>query len=381
MKKKKIKIAVLSLTSIVLTIILILLGYVGYISIQYYRIDDQTELEINSNSTLKLELNQEYSISTYNIGFGAYNRNFSFFMESGTMKDGTKTTGKKSKAESKDVVMTNTLGAIKIIKDLNPDFLLFQEVDTDSTRSFHINQYEMIEKSFMTNEHELYDSVFASNFHSAYLAYPIFDNHGKVNSGIATLSRFDMKSSVRYQLPITKDFIQKFFDLDRCFNLTRYEIKNSEKELVIINAHFSAYDEGGIIRKAQWEVLKKVLELEYQKGNFVIVGGDFNHDIANTLEKFPTEQLLPDWIKVLSDDDLPLGYRFSTDDRNPTNRSTDIKYTEGINYTVVIDGFITSSNVTVKNVENIVEVNGEDVNFMYSDHNPVYMSFELASTN
>ena len=46
-------------------------------------------------------------------------------------------------------------------------------------------------------------------------------------------------------------------------------------------------------------------------------------------------------------------------------------YIKGENYTVVIDGFITSGNVDVLYVENI------DVDFLYSDHNPVMMKFIL----
>ena len=46
-------------------------------------------------------------------------------------------------------------------------------------------------------------------------------------------------------------------------------------------------------------------------------------------------------------------------------------YTAGVNYTVVVDGFLVSSNVQVNMVENI------NTDFAYSDHNPVLMSFSL----
>ena len=52
-------------------------------------------------------------------------------------------------------------------------------------------------------------------------------------------------------------------------------------------------------------------------------------------------------------------------------------FVEGVNYTVVIDGFLVSDNVRVEEVTNIAEVSGEDVSFLYSDHNAVKMSFSL----
>ena len=43
-------------------------------------------------------------------------------------------------------------------------------------------------------------------------------------------------------------------------------------------------------------VLNRVLQEEYEKGNYVIVGGDFYHDIANSIHTFQSEQKTPDWV-------------------------------------------------------------------------------------
>ena len=56
-------------------------------------------------------------------------------------------------------------------------------------------------------------------------------------------------------------------------------------ELVLINTHNSAYDDGSL-KKAQMEQLKVVLVEEAAKGNFVIVGGDWNQFPAG-FEGFP----------------------------------------------------------------------------------------------
>ena len=355
-----------------LLVIFIFLGsFVIYLELSYYRIEDST-IDINNDQTNLVTLENEYSITTYNIGFGAYDRDYSFFMDTGYMEDGTKTVGKYGKAISKENVIKNTNGAIDILTQLNSDFMILEEVDIKSTRSYNVNQKDLILKNF--NE---YSNTFANNFHSGFLPYPIHDMHGKVSAGILTMSKYHMDESFRYKLPIDESFVNKFFDLDRCINLVKYDIKDIDKNLIIISVHLSAYDEGGVYRKKQIELLKSIMEEEYKKGNYVIVGGDFNHDIAKGGSHFPTKQLTPDWLQTLSENEFGNNFKIASDNKNPSCRDADIPFEEGVTYQTVVDGFIISNNVELVSVENIVKINNNDVNFMYSDHNPVQMKFKL----
>ena len=135
------KILLAIIASILVLLILILGTYVAYISIQYYRIEDNQNIEINNNISETISLNTEYSISTYNIGFGAYTQDFSFFMDYGETVEGTQLQGTGSVADNKDTVINNTTEAVNTIKDLDVDFALFQEVDVNADRSHHYNQY------------------------------------------------------------------------------------------------------------------------------------------------------------------------------------------------------------------------------------------------
>ena len=116
---------------------------------------------------------------------------------------------------------------------------------------------------------------------------------------------------------------------------------------------------------------------EYSEGNYVIVGGDFNHDIADGGSNFPTSQLRPDWIQTLSSDEFGEKFRIASDNLNPSCRDADIPWEKGVTFATVVDGFIISDNIELVEVKNIVEVDGEDTNFLYSDHNPVTMKFKL----
>lgn len=354
--------------SLIIAIALVIGGYVIYLSVNYYRIEDNTKLKVQNPSNSLITQGTEHTVLTYNIGFGAYNPDFSFFMDVGIMKDGTEVTGKYGRAESKEVVLADTEGVINTAQGYDADIMLFQEVDIDSTRSYHVNQKEKILSAFPR-----YSSTFASNFHSVFLAYPLNDMHGKVESGILTLSRYNQGSATRRSFPVDESFITKFFDLDRCFSVHRMPVENARQELVLINTHMSAYDKGGKIRKAQMKMISEVMQDEYAAGNWVIVGGDFNHALGGTIDSHTGDQKVPEWVQPFDYEGLPAGFlvvEASNQDSVYTCRGSDIPYEDGVNYETTVDGFIVSNNITASST-NI------DSDYSYSDHNPAILTFTL----
>lgn len=363
--KKSLKITAITILSIIVALVLVVGIYVLYVVLQYYRIEDNKVLNIENAKTGELRVGENYTATTYNIGFGAYSHDFDFFLDSGEFKDGRKVSGSGSKAKSKEEALKNTNGAIETVKEQSPDFLLFQEVDLKSDRARGVNQYDLLKSAF-----DSHSAVYSQNFHSAYLFYPVFDHHGKTDAGIVTLSKYKIESSVRRSLPVDNGFPTRFFDLDRCFSVSTIPVSNSKK-LLLINVHMSAYDEGGLIRKEQFAMINEILTEARKAGNYVVMGGDFNHDISNTENTFPTEQKVPQWVFTLTDENLAKGFKFASATNAPTCRSTDMKYTKGINFTAVLDGFVVSDNVTVENVVNI------DNDFSFSDHQPAKLTFTL----
>lgn len=111
------------------------LGYIAYVVLNYYRIEDYKKVEGSNLQNTFLKHNGNYSIVTYNIGFGAYDQDYTFFMDSGTMLDATKVKGKQGKATSEERVVKNTEDSIEILKEQEADFYFLQEVDTASIAS------------------------------------------------------------------------------------------------------------------------------------------------------------------------------------------------------------------------------------------------------
>lgn len=97
-------------------LVLIAASYIIYMQSHYYRIKDHQKLTIKDPQQAELAPGQEYTALTYNIGFGAYNQKYSFFMDTGRMVDGQKTQGKYGTAVNKQTVLADTNGVVTTLK-------------------------------------------------------------------------------------------------------------------------------------------------------------------------------------------------------------------------------------------------------------------------
>lgn len=371
------------LTGVFFAAIILLIAYIAYLYLSYHRIPDNQILIVeapaasgdnnnsdsskennsdntsNTNKTSILKTNQEYSAVTYNLGFGAYTPDFSFFMDG----------GKSSWAKSKESVIETIQGAGDLTKSLEPDFVLFQEVDLNSTRSYHVNEYQLLKDTFSD-----YISVFAQNYDSAFLFYPFYQPHGKSQSGLALFSKYPITDSVRKSFPIATSF-QKFLDLDRCYSISRIPVENG-KEFVVFELHASAYGNSDKIREEQISMLCSDMQKEYENGNYVLCGGDFNHDLKASEDSSDTCE---SWAYPFPRSSLPEHFSFGIDSFSETEkdemwnsaRNADTEYIPGKTYTVTLDGFILSDNLECISYENI------NTGYSYSDHDPVYLKFKL----
>ena len=380
MMKTKAK-KVIKITGIILlALVIVLAAYIIYLYASYHRISDKQELQVeeisqNTEAGNELTTDKQYSALTYNIGFGAYTPDFSFFMDG----------GKSSWAKSKDSVKETIKGAGELVASKDSDFALIQEIDLDATRSYHVNEYSILKETIPA-----YNCVFAQNYDSAFLFYPFTQPHGKSKAGLALFSKYPITGSMRRSFPISTSFT-KFFDLDRCYSISRVPVDNG-KELVIFELHMSAYGNSDAIREGQIRMLSEDMQKEYEAGNYVICGGDFNHDLKaadtqskasdadNNTQTGSEDSAEPEsWAYPFPRSELPEHFSFcldqlSEDEKNNlwnSARNADMEYVPGETYTVTLDGFIISDNVECTKYENV------NTGYSYSDHDPVYMEFQL----
>ena len=114
--KKILRRAALALAVVLGALVLLFAGYVGYLQLQYYRIEDNLALEVASAPAETLAAGGEYTAVTCNLGFGAYGPDYSFFMDTGVMEDGTPTRGLYGKARSEEDVLANTTAALDALE-------------------------------------------------------------------------------------------------------------------------------------------------------------------------------------------------------------------------------------------------------------------------
>jgi endonuclease/exonuclease/phosphatase family metal-dependent hydrolase len=265
--------------------------------------------------------------------------------------------------------MQNFEAITSFIEDNSADFVFLQEVDRASTRSYRIDML-----SGITAKKPKYSAFYGINYNVLFVPVPIPCPMGKVESGILTLSRYVPLQSVRYSYLVRQSFPKNLFLLDRCFVVCRYPLDNG-KQLVLINTHNSAFDEEGEQRREEMLLLKNFLTAEYGKGNYVIVGGDWNQippiDEANVYTGVSTDYFAP---LRIPDDFMPPQWKWISDGK-PTNRFLDAPYRKGESKETVIDFFLISPNVEALHTERI------DKNYRHSDHNPVTATFVLRIEN
>lgn len=348
------------IVALLLTVIIV---YVIYVFAAYDRLPDKMVLEVDKSgensdfeSTKELSEKESYTIMTYNIGFGAYQPDYSFFMDG----------GKYSWGKDKESVTEAVCGVGGVVSSVNPDFALLQEVDRDGTRSYHIDELELLNQYIKG-----YYYTYAQNYDSPFLFFPPWEPHGANKAGIVTFSRGEITDAMRRSLPISESF-SKFLDLDRCYSISRIPIKDG-KMLCIYNIHMSAYGSSVEMRNRQIAMLCEDMQADRQTGNYVVCGGDFNHNL-----RIEHQENEPDWAHLFPREKLPEGFRMALDEvedeaavSHNTCRDTGAPYDEDTTYTVTLDGFIISDNVTVNNYYHL------DCGYQYSDHDPVVMEFVL----
>lgn len=335
---------------LLLTPVIAFCAFMLYVVATDYRPDWVEDSDSIIRNGKPLDASKPLEITTFNIGYAGLDRGQDFFMDGGTM----------SRSASEEQTSNNLNGISNFLKAKKSDFYFIQEVDIDASRSFNINELDVL-----TSMLPGYNASFAYNYKVKWVPVPWRQPMGSAESGIATFSRADYDSSKRYRLPGDEPIPKRFFDLKRCVMENHYELSNG-KELILINVHLSAYDKGGEIRALQIEWLSKHLQEIYKKDkNYVVVGGDWNHLLSEKLESKLVGEV-PEWLAVLPETlSEQTGFRVVYDEKVNTVRNNDKPYVKGENFECIIDGFLVSPNVKV------LQVKGTDMNFEYSDHQPV----------
>lgn len=352
--KMLIKLAITCILCLGMILVLYVLGVLLFALITEFNPPKDESLTIDYQGNKIISTEQHLSLLSWNIGYGGLGKEMDFFYEGGKMV-----------RPDKSISASYLQGITDFLKLQDSiDFVLLQEVDFDSKRSYDVNQLLKISEIFPE-----YIEISAVNYLSGYVPVPFLNPVGKVKSGLANYSKYLPIKANRFSTPGKYTFPKRLFMLKRCLLVARYKTDNN-KELVLINLHNSAFDDADALRKEEMNFVRQIITEEYEKGNYVIAGGDWNQNPPefdpNQIEKYNARSVWP-----IDKDFFPENWNWDFDAFVPTNRDVHEPFNLQTTTCTILDFFVTSPNIDILATKTI------DLEFEFSDHQPVIINLRL----
>lgn len=355
MKRKKIKKLIFIILIPIILFGLYVIGQLVYGTITDYKAPPKKYINSEGNGIEISSNDSVFSFLIWNIGFGGLGSEISFFYDGG-----------ETVITPNDLQEKYFKGITKILqKNKDLDFILLQEVDSFSNRTHFLNQHQKLAQLLQNKENN-----FAINYKVQFVPIPIFNPLGKMNAGLSSFSKYKNKEAIRYALPGELSWPNQMYLLDRCLLFQRFSLPNN-KDLIVINTHKSAYD-NGTVKEQQMNYLRDIILKEYELGNYVVVGGDWNQCPPNfntrTFVKNPND---PEYNYNIDFDFMPEDWLWIYDPKTPTNRKLNQVFDPETSFQTIIDFYLISPNLQAIKVETI------NTDFAFSDHQPVKLRVKI----
>ncbi len=352
--KMILKLLIVCILCLITIVLIYFVGVLIYSTLTEFKPVQNEKITTDKSGIQTIPSDGELSIITWNIGYGGLGKEMDFFYEGGEMTKPSKSQNQKYLNGITDFISKND----------SIDFILLQEVDFDSKRSYYSDQSGNLHS--VLPEHY---KILTYNYRSKYIPVPFLNPMGKVNSGLVTFSKFSVIGAQRMATPGSYSWPKKLFMLKRCFLISRYQVENN-KELVLLNIHNSAFDDAGEFRKEELKLLKTFILNEYEKGNYVVAGGDWNQNppgsTIKSIRNYKSKEVWP-----IEDNYLPDGWNWAYDPYVPTNRDVIEPFDPKSTTCTVLDYFVISPNIKIINTKAV------DLGFEFSDHQPVIIKIQL----
>jgi len=344
---------------IFITVLLLLITLVGLFFLSVFTTQQKPEKieDVNIRYTKKppylLSAKPFYTAVTWDVGFATKGAGVDFYFDGGT-----------TSYPPLDSVtqwfsgIENHLTAMDSV-----DFILLQEIDRLSKRSYNIDQRRNIDTLFPHHAR-----CFTNNHNVSFVPVPFRQPYGEISAGMETVSATYPLESMRHAFEKRGGFFKKPFMEDLCCISNHYRLRNG-KSLIVINVYNAPSLKAAERQKLTQSVIS-LMVTEYQKGNYVIAGGNWGvtplaaSDATFTIPDttfFNHNRFLPDF--------LPDEWELCFDPNHPTVRSMSAPYQPHSTPVAITDFFIVSPNIRVMETTTI------PLDFKHSPHNPVQMRF------
>ncbi|MBL8550294.1 MAG: endonuclease/exonuclease/phosphatase family protein [Hyphomonadaceae bacterium] len=283
-------------------------------------------------------------ITTWNVGYGGLGAGSDFVADGGAHYF----------PPSRRAVRDNVRGIATFLSGEGADIVLLQELARPSPVNLWHDVKGAADRALSNTDRSFY-----ADFRTRLMPWPLSFRHGQ-----GVYARRAIASVELVPLPAEGGSIlgakRRYAAL-----AVRIPISGRDRGWTIASLHLAAFDKDAAVRRRQLSALLRWAESEYESGQHVVLGGDFNLELAETHFPYTTAREHLFWLFPFPDEGLPAGWRIAADPGTASVRTNERPYRRGENYTTVIDGFIVSPNVAAERVA------GVDLDFQNADHNPV----------
>jgi endonuclease/exonuclease/phosphatase family metal-dependent hydrolase len=306
-------------------------------------------VHLDARADLPDTAGNEISVSTWNLGYAGLGDASDFIKDGGT----------RMFPPSRDAVRDNLAGIVETASRLDVDVALFQEVAGASPLNYWIALDAAL--AGLMGDRQYW---FRHDVSTWGVPRPLRLKHGSVVASRVTARQAEIAPLPQESGPMLGLVVRLY-----ALQVVTIAGTDSGPDWVIVNLHFSAFDEGARLRHEQLQAAFDFAEARYREGSRVILGGDWNLILMHTDFESNTPDEFLSWIHDLPRDWVPEGWTIAVDPTRPTVRTLYKPYVPGENFTGIIDGFIVSPNVEV------IEVETRDTGFRHSNHAPVTARF------
>ncbi|MBR5516389.1 MAG: endonuclease, partial [Firmicutes bacterium] len=149
----------LTIVIIVGLILLLLVGLIGFLSITEYKPEpvEDASLSFTNDNSEAAKVDEEFTLYSWNIGYGGLGEESDFFMDGGAMVN----------PPSQETVEKNLDGITNFIDEKDADAWLIQEADLNSDHTENVNEVSLLQKYAGEN------GAFAYNYNCKFVPIPL----------------------------------------------------------------------------------------------------------------------------------------------------------------------------------------------------------------
>ena len=162
---------------LLIVVVVAAVGLLGFLTVTEYRPKDTEPIEVRMLGDPDILPPAELTVMSWNIGYAGLGREEDFFMDGGST----------AKPKNSDVVNGYLAGIRETLAAQEPDLVLLQEVDSNSSRTYGIDETTALQE---------WCSAYAMNYSCPFVPVP-FPPMGKVHSGLLTTSDYMISNAAR----------------------------------------------------------------------------------------------------------------------------------------------------------------------------------------